>query len=340
MGCCLSATIEHISASPLNHVLSPAQLQQLSAVFKMRTFDAGQTIFAADTVQTTVLMIVSGEVELLSGFSVLCTKRQYHFLGLTGVIKGRHTFTARVKGAAPVQVCEASFVDFERVVKGFIESGESTTTATTTTTTTSTSAGSGGSSASSGGGSTSAGVREAVLTLCGDGALVYPLLRHLDFLEEMSDYDLRLVSAVLTPLFFNPGQIVFGEGSDGKDLYVVQSGTVQAIHVRDEKFFILTEFKPGDIFGELAVFLDIPRSAMVRANRPPCLLLQLRKDDLVQFTLMLGSDRLNFKKMVQQRIAEQFRKYKLPFFESIPHDKYDMLAQYVRSLCHLFGGVN
>ncbi len=51
------------------------------------------------------------------------------------------------------------------------------------------------------------------------------------------------------------------EGQSGRSAYRVLSGKIQIYTTRDSKRVVLAEIDPGDIFGEMAILQDRPRSA-------------------------------------------------------------------------------
>jgi CRP/FNR family transcriptional regulator, cyclic AMP receptor protein len=69
------------------------------------------------------------------------------------------------------------------------------------------------------------------------------------------------------------GQIIFSEGDDGAETYVIISGAVEIskrTSLSTSKTLIM--LKPGDIFGEMAIIEQKPRSATAIAVRPSRLL--------------------------------------------------------------------
>ena len=63
-------------------------------------------------------------------------------------------------------------------------------------------------------------------------------------------------------LFLNPGERIFSEGDEGRDAYIIQSGNVRITRGRKErKEFMLAHMLNGDLFGELALIDEKPRSA-------------------------------------------------------------------------------
>jgi CRP/FNR family transcriptional regulator, cyclic AMP receptor protein len=90
------------------------------------------------------------------------------------------------------------------------------------------------------------------------------LLGHVPVFTGLSERDLDAVSAVSVARRFEGGEVVFREGDTGDSCYVVRSGVARAIrHHSDGRSITLAHFTAGDIFGELAMFDDEPRSATV-----------------------------------------------------------------------------
>ncbi len=87
----------------------------------------------------------------------------------------------------------------------------------------------------------------------------------------------------MTEEFFSTGDTVFKQGDDGDAFFVVASGRARVVG-RDSagREVSLAVPKRGDHFGELALLLDVPRSATVRAAED-LVLLRLSRADFLNF---------------------------------------------------------
>jgi len=60
---------------------------------------------------------------------------------------------------------------------------------------------------------------------------------------------------------FNPNQIIFCEHEPGNDFYMIQKGNVRVTKVVDSREKTLDEFRAGDVFGEMSILEEAPRTA-------------------------------------------------------------------------------
>jgi uncharacterized membrane protein len=105
------------------------------------------------------------------------------------------------------------------------------------------------------------------------------LLAELRFFELLDDDDRQALAEVIDRVELDAGRVLFEAGEPGDELYVVRAGAVE-LFVRDtvgQKITLHTA-EPGDIFGELALLDDEPRSATAVALSPTSLLVLDRGD--------------------------------------------------------------
>jgi CRP-like cAMP-binding protein len=65
---------------------------------------------------------------------------------------------------------------------------------------------------------------------------------------------------------YSDGEIIFKEGDVGDALYVIQSGKVIITKRAASGELVIATLRSGEIFGEMALFDRLPRSATVRAS--------------------------------------------------------------------------
>jgi CRP/FNR family transcriptional regulator len=92
------------------------------------------------------------------------------------------------------------------------------------------------------------------------------LLARTPMFRELSRKDLEQLAQVAVPRSYGRGQVVFRQGDHGDTCYVVRTGSVRVTHDHtDGRTITLAELRPGDMFGELAMFNSEVRSATVQA---------------------------------------------------------------------------
>lgn len=87
-----------------------------------------------------------------------------------------------------------------------------------------------------------------------------PLFRGLD------ERRLKIVSMVGHRLVFRDGEVVFRRGEDGDAAFVVLSGTVEVRIPTDAGEQTVARIGPGELFGEIAVLCDRPRTSTIAAS--------------------------------------------------------------------------
>ena len=90
------------------------------------------------------------------------------------------------------------------------------------------------------------------------------LLQRTDVFGPLPYAALRRLAADLGEGRAGFGEVIVRQGTDGDLVYVIASGRVEV--TRDGE--LLRELGPADVFGELALILDVPRTATVTAIEP------------------------------------------------------------------------
>jgi CRP-like cAMP-binding protein len=77
--------------------------------------------------------------------------------------------------------------------------------------------------------------------------------------------------------------MIFSESQPGQELYIIQKGSVKIAKIVNDNEVLLALLKPGDIFGEMSILEDKPRSASAIAH---------------ENSVLLAVNKANFKRMV------------------------------------------
>ena len=86
--------------------------------------------------------------------------------------------------------------------------------------------------------------------------------------RDLSPGELDVLLSRFVPLSLAAGEVAIRQGEVGERFYVVRSGQVQV--ERDGQ--VLARLGSGEAFGEIALLLDVPRTATVIAEEPTELL--------------------------------------------------------------------
>jgi len=94
------------------------------------------------------------------------------------------------------------------------------------------------------------------------------ILTEIEHLSELSAGDRTALADKIDLMRYGAGQIIFNLGDPGHALYIVRSGEVEIYLKNDQgEKIVLETARPGDIFGEVSLLDDGPRTAWVMAIR-------------------------------------------------------------------------
>lgn len=132
-----------------------------------------------------------------------------------------------------------------------------------------------------------------------------------DDIENMSERLFALPSAFERfAKIYEPGQIIISEFEPGDSFYLIQRGNVQLIKCVNGTRKNLDILKPGEIFGEMAILDNSPRSATCMAiGKVKCL--EFNKEN---FQLLITGNpqiALHLLKLFCKRINDQKRRFKI-----------------------------
>jgi uncharacterized membrane protein len=95
------------------------------------------------------------------------------------------------------------------------------------------------------------------------------VLRHVSMFQLFDEEELRELASAIEERSYVAGQSIFKEGQAGGEMHVVLEGKVETFIVDEEGHrVVLAELEKGEMFGELSLFDNEPRSASASALAP------------------------------------------------------------------------
>ncbi|ADK80864.1 Crp/Fnr family transcriptional regulator [Sediminispirochaeta smaragdinae] len=115
---------------------------------------------------------------------------------------------------------------------------------------------------------------------------------------------------------YQPGDIIFCEYEPGDTFYLIQSGRVQIVKIMDDIEKNVDILQPGEIFGEMAILEEAPRSASAVAIDKVVALEFNRANFEI---LMKGNPQIALKllKLFTKRIYDQKRRFMILTLDDI-----------------------
>ncbi len=136
---------------------------------------------------------------------------------------------------------------------------------------------------------------------------------HADVIEKVpifkgaTDAFIKEIVMKLTPAMFTPGDYVFREGELGHNMYFISRGSVEILSERTGQVF--ASISEGGYFGEIALLMDSPRNASVRAL-DYCDLYTLDKDSFQMVLQRFPAFAKQVRKIAGERIHHETKKPK------------------------------
>lgn len=90
-------------------------------------------------------------------------------------------------------------------------------------------------------------------------------LKHLDIFSGLSEADLDTLAAETELMTVAAGANLIEEGAPGDAAYIVVEGGFEVIKKSDVQDIVIAVREPGEVFGEMALLDEAPRTATVRA---------------------------------------------------------------------------
>lgn len=93
-------------------------------------------------------------------------------------------------------------------------------------------------------------------------------LKRVQLFEDLDGRSLEAIANSAVEQSYRAGEEVVRQGDTGVGAFIIRSGRVEVVQERGGQTERLAELKAGDVFGEMALLDEFPRSATVRAIEP------------------------------------------------------------------------
>jgi len=94
----------------------------------------------------------------------------------------------------------------------------------------------------------------------------FEALKNVSYFAELPDIVIMELSKCTTRQHFEAGQVIYIEGDPAKSIFILEAGWVKAIRMNHEgREQALAFMRPGEIFGDVSVFIEEPYPATVTA---------------------------------------------------------------------------
>ena len=148
---------------------------------------------------------------------------------------------------------------------------------------------------------------------------------------QLSPSELSALRGIAPELKFSAGQEIFKEGDQGDGVYVVRDGVVEISGMVDGSVrLVFSQVGPGDIFGEMAVIEDKPRSAcaVAKADVSVSFIPRAEMLALVERSPVLAQALL---REISHRLREFNRQY---LREVLQAERLAIVGRFARSIVH------
>ncbi len=93
-------------------------------------------------------------------------------------------------------------------------------------------------------------------------------LKHVQLFQDLDRRSLEAIANAAVEQQYSPGQEIVRQGDTGVGAFIIKKGRVEVVQDRPGHQHKLAEMKSGEVFGEMALLDEFPRTATCRAVEP------------------------------------------------------------------------
>ncbi len=130
------------------------------------------------------------------------------------------------------------------------------------------------------------------------------ILSHTSIFSGIGFHELHLLTSKCVLRSYNSEEIVIEQGEVGDTLYIIIKGRVTvSVNTRSQGMMRVDTLGSGDVFGEIAILRNIPRTARITTETPCTFLTITAKSFLEMYQYFPPESRNNIQLIVAKRLA-------------------------------------
>ena len=148
--------------------------------------------------------------------------------------------------------------------------------------------------------------------------------------SQLNPSELNALRKIARERKFATGQEIFKEGGNGDGVYAVKDGLVEISGLVGQERLVFSEVSPGDIFGEMAVIENKPRSASAIA-RQDTIVYFIPRDEMLSLVEHSPVLALALLREISHRLREFNHQY---LREVLQSERLAIIGRFARSIVH------
>jgi CRP-like cAMP-binding protein len=145
-------------------------------------------------------------------------------------------------------------------------------------------------------------------------------LKRIDVFEDLNDIELDVLGAIIETIDESGDTTIVRQGTPGGEMFIIIGGDVQVFFDKPEGGRVrLAELGPGEIFGELSLFDNAPRSASVITANDVSLLV-LKRDKLENLLKNNGDMAVKIYSAIVKKLSHRLRSMNQHFSIFLPEE--------------------
>src|SRR5512138_3652625 len=154
-------------------------------------------------------------------------------------------------------------------------------------------------------------------------------LESCNLFRQLRPEELGYLQSVATERSLAAGTEIFREGDRGDGIYVLKEGQVE-ISTQQQTRRLLSRIEPGEVFGEMAVIENQPRSASAIARQASTVYF-IKRDDILKLIENSPTFSLALLREISGRLREFNRQY---LKEVLQSERLAVIGRFARTVIH------